>query len=117
MLGPVPALPAGMDPRMMMMGMNGPVVHGGMHPGMRGPYPGVSGPGAFPGGPMGPRMMMGPNGPVPMGGGPVPMGYHPLPPNHPVMMEMQALHQHLQQMCAQPQNPANQQKVSSVIGF
>jgi hypothetical protein len=117
MAGGVPTLPAGMDPRMMMMGMNGP--HGAMHTGMRGPYPGVGGPGVFPVGPeglMGPRMMMGPNGPMPMGGGP-PMGYHPLPPNHPIMMEMQALHQHLQQMCAQPQNPANQQKVCTPFNY
>ena len=57
-------------------------------------------------------MMMGPNGPVPMGapGGPM-GGYPPLPPNHPIMMEMQALHQHIQQMCAQPQTPTLQQKV------
>ena len=112
----------GMDPRMMMMGPNGPqpMGHPGMHSGMLGPYPGPgtfggSGP-SLPGGPpgsqMGPRMMMGPNGPVPMGapGGPM-GGYPPLPPNHPIMMEMQALHQHIQQMCAQPQTPTLQQQV------
>ena len=47
-------------------------------------------------------MMMGPNGPMPM---PMP------PPNHPIMMEMQALHQHLQGLYQQPQNPQTQQKV------
>jgi hypothetical protein len=61
-------------------------------------------------------MMMGPSGQVAMGGPVGPMGYHPLPPNHPIMMEMQALHQHMQQMCAQPPSPANQQKVSLAFG-
>ena len=59
------------------------------------------GPDGRPMGPGGPRMMMGPNGPMPMP-----------PPNHPIMMEMQALHQHLQGLYQQPQNPQLQQKVN-----
>ena len=51
-------------------------------------------------GPDGRPMMMGPNGPVPRP-----------PPNHPIMMEMQALDQHLRGLHQQPQNPETQQKV------
>ena len=101
------------DPR-MLMDPNGQM-HPGMHPGMRGPFPPPGFPNGPPmsqagGGPMNqPRMMMGPNGPVPVGpGGSMGM----LPPNHPIIMEMQALHQHIQQLYTQPQNKANQQKVN-----
>ena len=52
-------------------------------------------------GPDGRPMMMGPNGPMPRP-----------PPNHPIMMEMQALDQHLRGLHQQPQSPETQQKVS-----
>ena len=51
--------------------------------------------------PMGPPMMMGPNGPMPRP-----------PPNHPIMMEMQALDKHLRGLYNQPQNPDIQKQVS-----
>ena len=51
-------------------------------------------------GPDGRPMMMGPNGPMPRP-----------PPNHPIMMEMQALDQHLRGLHQQPQSPETQQKV------
>ena len=60
-----------------------------------------------PGGPMGPdgqRMPMGPGGPRMM-----------LPPNHPIMMEMQALDHYLRGLFQQPQNPQNQAKVKPLI--
>ena len=53
-------------------------------------------------GPDGRPMMMGPNGPMPRP-----------PPNHPIMMEMQALDQHLRGLHQQPQNPETQQKVTT----
>ena len=49
--------------------------------------------------PMGP-MVMGPNGPMPMP-----------PPNHPIMMEMQALDQHMRALSQQPPTPELQEKV------
>ena len=52
-------------------------------------------------GPDGRPMMMGPNGPMPRP-----------PPNHPIMMEMQALDQHLRSLHQQPQSPETQQKVT-----
>ena len=51
-------------------------------------------------GPDGRPMMMGPGGPMPRP-----------PPNHPIMMEMQALDQHLRGLHQQPQSPETQQKV------
>ena len=57
-------------------------------------------------GPDGRPMMMGPNGPVPRP-----------PPNHPIMMEMQALDQHLRGLHQQPQSPETQQKVRRLIDF
>ena len=54
-------------------------------------------------GPDGRPMMMGPNGPMPRP-----------PPNHPIMMEMQALDQHLRGLHQQPQNPETQQKVNII---
>ena len=60
-----------------------------------------------PGGPMGPdgkRMPMGPGGPRMM-----------LPPNHPIMMEMQALDHYLRGLFQQPQNPQIQAKVKLSI--
>ena len=54
--------------------------------------------------PMGPPMVMGPNGPMPMP-----------PPNHPIMMEMQALDRHLRGLYQEPKTPENHQKVKTVI--
>ena len=54
--------------------------------------------------PMGPPMMMGPNGPMPRP-----------PPNHPIMMEMQALDKHLRGLYNQPQNPDIQKQVSLIL--
>ena len=59
-------------------------------------YPGPSGPERS-------GMMMGP-GPSP---GP---GF--IPPGHPVMMEMQALHQHMQQVAQLPKSQQNEERVS-----
>merc|ERR1712233_259992 len=47
--------------------------------------------------------MMGPNGPMPM-----------LPPNHPIMMEMQALHHHLGGLYKQPESPQTQAKIAEL---
>ena len=58
--------------------------------------------------PIGPPMMMGPNGPMPRGP----------PPNHPAVMEMQALDKHLrglyQQQQQGPPNPDTQKQVSFI---
>ena len=56
--------------------------------------------------PMGPPMMMGPNGPM----------ARP-PPNHPIMMEMQALDKHLRGLYQQPQNPDTQQQVIKIESY
>ena len=56
--------------------------------------------------PMGPPMMMGPNGPM----------ARP-PPNHPIMMEMQALDKHLRGLYQQPQNPDTQQQVINMESY
>ena len=56
--------------------------------------------------PMGPPMMMGPNGPM----------ARP-PPNHPIMMEMQALDKHLRGLYQQPQNPDTQQQVIKMESY
>merc|ERR1719266_2298956 len=50
-------------------------------------------------------MMMGPNGPVPMP-----------PPDHPIMMEMRSLDQHLRHLSQQPPTPENQQKMREMQG-
>lgn len=51
-------------------------------------------------GPDGRPMMMGPNGPMPRP-----------PPNHPILMEMQALDKHLRGLYNQPQSPELQKQV------
>jgi hypothetical protein len=69
------------------------------------------------GGPEGPGKMMGPkSGPGPVGpGGMYPGGPGFLPPGHPIMMEMQALHQHMQQLYSQPQNKQKAEMVSLIF--
>ena len=52
--------------------------------------------------PLGPPMMMGPNGPMPRP-----------PPNHPLMMEMAALDKHLRGLYQQPQNADTQAQVGA----
>lgn len=50
-------------------------------------------------------MVMGPNGPMPMP-----------PPDHPIMMEMRSLDQHLRHLSQQPPTPENQQKMREMQG-
>merc|ERR1719394_1567775 len=53
--------------------------------------------------PMGRPMMMGPNGPMPRP-----------PPNHPILMEMQALDKHLRGLYNQPQSPELQKQIKEL---
>ena len=122
------------DPRTKMSPADGapqpPMAASGMTPPtggvMRPPYNTAAPPHGYPGPAMGPGgseagmqqppRMMGPSGGPygPTGPGGVPMGpMGPMiPPNHPIMMEMQALHQHMQQLCTKPQNKKNKEMVS-----
>ena len=109
------------QPPMAASGMTPPT--GGM---MRPPYNSGAAPHGYPGPGMGsggpdagmqssPRMMGPSGGPFgPTGPGGVPMGpMGPMiPPNHPIMMEMQALHQHMQQLGTKPQNENIKEMVS-----